>query len=344
MRSVQVHYHQGVSDALLAEVVRPLLRVCAEHDPRAFFVPHWRRGEHVRLEFAAGEAALSGSVLPAARSLVSAFAARSPSRCAVEAPEAVRAHRRLAELESEAGPLVPWYPDNTVVVEHHHSRAAVLGGEAAAGLIADGYAATNELVLDARAATPSRSARLTLALDLMVATADRLCDLDLRHAHLCFRSHAEGFLASFREARGLRERWDAAYERAGAGVAGRVRAQAGNDPPELVARWLAAAAPLRERARSLVASGELRLDAAAPADRPPIAELSEYHRVFSATAVYREQIAGQVWFDAYRVLLNLLYLNLTRMGITPVERFMLCHFATRAVADVHGEPTPGRAR
>ena len=35
-------------------------------------------------------------------------------------------------------------------------------------------------------------------------------------------------------------------------------------------------------------------------------------------------------FRRYRLLVNLLYLHLTRLGIRPVDRYLLAHFAANA--------------
>jgi hypothetical protein len=51
---------------------------------------------------------------------------------------------------------------------------------------------------------------------------------------------------------------------------------------------------------------------------------------------YQRQVLARPDFLRYRVLLNHTYLHVTRLGLTPVERFRVCHLAARAVEETYG--------
>jgi hypothetical protein len=42
------------------------------------------------------------------------------------------------------------------------------------------------------------------------------------------------------------------------------------------------------------------------------------------------------WSPSYRLVLNYMYLHFTRLGLTPIERFLLCHLTANAVEDCYG--------
>ena len=53
----------------------------------------------------------------------------------------------------------------------------------------------------------------------------------------------------------------------------------------------------------------------------------------------RRQWAGPptdyVWFTKYRLMLNYTYLQLTRLGLLPAQRFLLCHLAANAAEEMY---------
>jgi hypothetical protein len=50
----------------------------------------------------------------------------------------------------------------------------------------------------------------------------------------------------------------------------------------------------------------------------------------------RRRLYRSSWFQSYRLMLNLLYLDLGRLGLRPVERYMLCHVIANGVEEMVG--------
>ncbi|GAA0909423.1 thiopeptide maturation pyridine synthase [Virgisporangium aurantiacum] len=328
--SVHIGYHDADLGPLLLDGVRPAMERLA--GDRAFFVPHWRRGPHVRLNFDVAGNRYRETIRPVLDETVGGWLAAHPSTTHLRPDEHLPAHRRLAELECDTGPLVPWYADNSINDADHDDRSAVLGGTAAA-LVADFYVRTNDLAFQTFAAVRAGESRMAVAFDLMLATAHTFVEGGLADGFVSFRSHAEGFLENFAEGRGQRAGWDAAYARRRGAFARRLRLFLdAPEPAPLVARWLVAAGELAGAGESSLNSGELTFDnGTGPAG--VIANRSGFHRALAENRTWREEVLPSTWFGVFRLVLNALYLHLTRVGITPVERFFLCHAAANAVEE-----------
>jgi hypothetical protein len=328
-RSVHVHYH-GDLDALICDAVRPLFAVGG-----AYYVRHWRRGPHLRLNFRAFDL-----VEPMVEEIVGGFLARRPSTTVLDPLALLAEHERLARLEADPGPLLPWCPDNSVHLEPYDDRTHVLGSPEAAGLLADFHVATTDLAFRATSSARAGGSRLGIAFDLMIATAHALSGVGVAEGFVSFRSHAEGFLASHPGAAELRPRWDRHYATHAESLERRVVSILGGQVP-LVRDWVSVLEPIRARAGELIESGRLSLDTAwirdnyAPGIRLDPAR-SAFHREVDGERRRGRGSAQATWFLQYRVMLNYLYLFLTKLGVRPGERYLLCHLAASAVEGAFG--------
>lgn len=336
--TVCVSYYDDDKDDLILDAVRPLFAGLSTAVTGAHFLRHWRRGPHLRLNVRTTGAAMAAEVLPAVDGIVGGFLAAHPSTSAVDPQALLPEHRKLAKAEQDTGPLWPWRPDNTVSVEPYDCRAHVLGGREAAEAIADFYAATSGSAFAATEAVRAGQQRLWLAFELMVATSHAFAAEGLRRGYVSFRAHAEVFLAGTGAADRWRADWDRRYALAVpalldrlAGITAAVDGE--RDCPPVVAGWLAALREFRRRGYPLVESGELRLDHAPAGPPPPGA--SPFLRELVTNREFHERLLPSPGFRRYRLLVNLLYLQLTRLGIRPVDRYLLAHFAANAAEDLY---------
>lgn len=352
--SVHVVYYEENKDALVLQAVRPLLDRLGSRVAAASYTRHWLRGPHLRLNLRCDPDTLATEVWPATEEIVGDFLARCPSRARLVPEEHLESHRRLAELERESGPLLPWHPDNSMHQAPFDRRVEVLGSPEAADLLADFYADSTEPAFRMTEQIVDGRQRASLAFDLMICVAHALSGVGIRTAFLSFRSHAEAFLATYPEGEGLRPEWEAHYRRHGAGLPGRVRQlvaalERGQRAPGVLDDWITLLRRYRRRARELLTAGRLSMDApftespSAADEQPRLAEISPYHReAFANPAVVRSLTAE--WFVLYRLLLNYNYLQLTRLGVTPMQRFLLCHLAANAVEELYGVSAMAKLR
>jgi hypothetical protein len=321
-----IHYHEDNHDALVLHGVRPLLRALS--GTAAFYTRHWRQGPHVRVHVK-GDAA---TVRPVVHDVIGEFLRARPSKTILDAEEHLAMHRRLAELEGDPGPLLPWPADNSIVEAPYERR---LDGDAAV-LLEEFYVETTEHALRTTERFANGAQRLGAGFDLMIATAHALSGIGIEDGFLSFRSHAEGFLSLQAEGAELRASWDEHRRRHRRSLEHRLRAvlaglDSGRDAH--VAEWMDVMVPYGQRVARLVADG--RLLAEPVADDGRFAGPSLFHQRMHANEAWAE-IRSAPWFKRYRWLLNCTYLQLTRLGLKPVERYLLCHLAAGAVEDVFG--------
>ncbi|MGX7672521.1 thiopeptide maturation pyridine synthase [Plantactinospora sp. DSM 117369] len=336
----QIYYHAEEKDRLILDAIRPVARRLGGQVESVYYLRHWIRGPHVRLYVRCEQDVLETLVRPAVEELVGRFLAESPSTVRLDPQEHLPMHRRLAELESESGDLLPWYPDNSI---QFTTEADPPPSEAtSAGLLADFYSDTTELAFRMTEDIASGAQRLGIAFNLMIATAHSLSGVGLARGSISFRSHAEAFLHGFPEGEGLRGAWDEHYRRSASALGGRLRAlvselDGATSAVPYVRDWLDALHPYRDRASRLVGSGLLTEKAPPPgANIVDLTQVSPFHRELFASSAWQEQTEATEWFLSYKLVLNYTYLHLTRLGVSPVERFLLCHLAACAVEQAHG--------
>jgi hypothetical protein len=346
--SVHVYYYERDRSALILEGVRPLFERIADDVESAYWVPHWRRGPHLRLHVRADENTYSARVRPVVDEIIGAQLKAAPSQANLDPQALLPLHRRLAEVELDDGPLLPWVPDNTILDARFESRAEVLRSTDAFDLLTGFYADTNELTFAMTEHLRSgRGTPLGLAFDLLIATAQALSRGGVRGAFLSFRSHAEAFCNVTSDGQRLRPIWDDLYAKQSTTLTERVRtvvAAVDSRPPEItvpfVEDWVAALTPLKQRAGELMAQDRLPMtfpdQIAGRPGEPVLTELSPFHRDLEAHEQWWDEVRSASWFAQYRLVLNYTYLHLTRLGIQPVQRFLLCHLAANAIQDAYG--------
>jgi hypothetical protein len=341
-RSLHVHRHDGRFTDLVLDAVRPLFGALPGR-VRAYHLPHWRQGPHLRLNMYADDATFATVVRPLVDELVGGWIATHPSTVDTDPAASLADHQRLARLEADSGPLLPWLPDNSVTEQPYDARTDVLGGPAAAHLLADMHVATTDLAF-ALTARLRRGGQLTgIAFDLLVATAHALSGLPLAEGFVSYRSHAEGFLASSPDGAALRSQWDLHRARHAATLRDRVRrtVDAVDTGSGYAADWVRMMTPIRARAGELIADHRLVLDTDWIREHyDPGIRLDTTRSAFHATLASQGR-DGNVgaradWFQQYRVMLNYLYLFLTRVGLRPGERYLVCHLVAGAVEDAYG--------
>lgn len=343
--SVHVYYHDDNKDALVLDAVRPLFAALSEH--RSYFVRHWRQGPHLRLRLDLPPETSGAELRSAVTEHVGGFLNAHPSTAQLDIEELTRQHELLADFELEQGPLVPWFPDNSIQYVDFDARLDVLGTESAADLVTTFYTETTGLAFSAtELIRAGRVARLSAAFDLMVATAHRFSESGITDGFISFRSHAEGFLCGgWPWATALRPVWDEHHALAGDRLANRVRQVVGTlEGAEYSVRfvrdWVTALAPIHQHAGELLTSGELPLGQPrvrnASDEDSRLGLLSPFHHRLENNERWLNEIRHSTGFGQYRAMLNFTYLQMTRLGITPVERVMLCHLAANAVEDTYG--------
>lgn len=342
--SVHVHHHDAAGiDGLILGAFVPL-REQLPPGVDAYFVRHWMRGPHLRIQLRS-----TVDVRPLVESVIGGYLREHPSAGHPDPDRELPAHRRLAELEREAGDLTPWRPDNSIHFEPYDMRLHVLGSEAAAEQLAQFHVETTPLAIDLLRRAVDGAPRLDPLVTMMLATTHIGCP-PITQGYLSYRSHAEGFFANSGDPAGLRARFDAAFEANRDELLARVAAVASDvddGGTGLLAEWAPIVRRFKALSETLVGTGVITLPNPLPAAAvlEPGSEggawstVSDFHRALYGNGMVREQLTAD-WFTVYRILLNYQYLLFSRLGVTPVQRFMLCHLVARAAEELNGMRLP----
>ena len=346
--SAHVHYHEKDKSGLLIDAVAPLLDRVAGVTEAVFVTPHWRQGPHLRINIRARDHDWSEVIRPAIEETIGAYLRDHPSTTRLDEGVLLPQHRLLAEMEMESGPLTPWYPDNTVRFAPFQSRRHAVGGDQkVADLIMDFSVESNGLYLDmSRHIREGRDRLDLLMLTLIFTTAHAMGGL--RRNVGSFRAHSERFFDACDRPDIWRSAFAAKYGDHRDLVVDRMRAVArtldGEDddapdgipaePVPFVREWAELVTRHAERADPIIESGVLNVFSAdaAVSEEP---HLSEYRRLAMSNAEYIRRGFGNPVFQRYRVVLNYTYVFLTRMGLLPRERCLLCYLAANAIEDVY---------
>ncbi|MGI5282700.1 thiopeptide maturation pyridine synthase [Nonomuraea polychroma] len=337
--SVHVHYHDE-DGGLILHAVRPLFLRLSSQVSAAYYLRHWRQGPHIRLNVRADAEVFSDVVRPAVDDLIGGYLKAHPSTRRLDPAGHLAEHRRLAALEDDRGPLEPWWPDNSARVMPYDDRAHVLGNQEMADLLAEFYTDTTDLAFRMTEHCPTGSRRLAAAFDLMVATAHTLTRDGITRGFISLRSHAEGFLSLDAHGGDRRSAWDEHRRRHAPALAKRLRAvtetlDGRREAAPFVREWVQALGRHRTRAAELMAAGTFVMPLGGAEEEARLSAASPFHHKLFTEAAWAA-LRSSPAFALNRLLLNSTYLHLTRLGVAPAERFLLCHLAAGTVEDSHG--------
>jgi hypothetical protein len=344
-RSLHVAYH-GDQDTLLLDAVRPLLDRLGDTAGPAYWIRHWRRGPHVRVNLYAAPGAWADRIEPAVKEIVGGHLAAHPSTTVLDENAEAARHRLLADAEFEDGPLHPWYPDNSYRWMPYDDRRHVLRTPESAELLVSFQDDTGPLVFSILDAVRQGANKLTLAADLFFAHAQIALPGGITRGFRSYRAHADVFLAGCPDPDAMRAAFDRRYRQHSEVLAARLAAVLetldGRGFVPFVADWSDVAHRYRARAAPLIADGRVPSDPARP--RPPrhapyrMAPLPD---PLAADRYHLSEVVETDWFAGHRLLIDYLYLLVGRLGIGPHDRCLLCHLVASTVEEVHGTPATG---
>ncbi|NUT46117.1 MAG: hypothetical protein HOV94_02185 [Saccharothrix sp.] len=344
---VHVYYYDPDKDGLILDAVRPLFDELRPHVDGLYLARHWRQGPHLRLFAKTDPQTWSRVVRPRIDAVVGDYLTAHPSAAEPDFERELAQHRLLAKREKEHGPLTPWFPDNTIHEQPRDDRSHVIRHDGTRELMAAFAADTTPLLfamLDL--AREGADTKEMIALELMLATTVTASP-PITLGFASYRSHAEGFLYSCADPDAVRAAFDAHYDTHREGLIGRTEAVLAtldgdaNGTP-FARHWAALCREYGRRVEPLI-DHDLVFPPM-PAEPSPVVRRAPMHEMMFGNRAYRETVFRSPRFLRYRFLLNCTYLNVARLGLTPVERFRMCHMAANAVEEIHGISAVERIR
>lgn len=345
-RGLQIRYYDQDKDGLILDCVRPLVRRLDGLVHRPYIVRHWRQGPHLRLNFRASPRDWEREILPVATETITRYLREHPSTTRLDEHEHLAAHRLLAVREHETGPLSPWYPDNSLQAEPYDDRMHVFGGTVLANLIDE--AAADSTLLAFGTLDRIRRGELALfsvALDLMVAVA-HVSVPPIGRGYMSYRSHVEAAASCCEDRDAVMAAFEARYRGNAAALRATVTEVVASidagDPAPHVRDWIGFTRRQKEIALPLLAREEIDLDFPEQPviQRHPVG----YFDVLMSTGRFRTEVLESDWFRAHRLVVNMLYAHLARLGVTALQRHLFCHLIASAVEEEYGVSPLEKAR
>jgi len=321
---LRVYYHDE-PDALILDAVRPVLADA----PDAFFVRHWFGGPHLRLCFPGPEVAGDG---PAAVGALRAWLLDHPSRARLDPARLRHDQDLLAAREAVAEAVRPPAPDNSVELAAYDRHLTELGGVEAAAVVEEFYAGTNPAVYAGLEAIRSGGSRTATALDLMWAVV-HAHGAGVVHPFVSLRTHAEVFLAAAHDPVGCRDLFAGQFAARRRALVERLDGLVGGAAwPADVAIVLDRLTAARPRVAELTGDGRVNLWDTTP---PPRLRRTGFLDQLEGGQVLA-MLGASPEFAIWRVTINLLYLHLTRLGISPFQRALLAYLAAATLEECLG--------
>lgn len=337
-RSARIYYYEPDKTGLILDAVWPLFENLHGHVHGAYVLRHWRRGPHLRLNIKADRRAWTRTIQPAIDEVIGGYLAAHPSTAPIrERTSPVRQNRTQL---AERGRVAPWFPDNTIQYAPYDDRPHVLTDPVAADMLSAFYTDTTPLLFQMlkRVRAGNDTAEL-IGLGLMLASSITAMP-PITRSFVSYRSIAEGFIARCANPETTRTGFDACYQdnrtsftnRTRAVIAtldGQRRERQGRAVP-FVHEWADLIASYRDHATPLIAARKL--------SPPPLedqTEASELNRTMFCSRAYQRAVVEDQDFSRYRLLINYTYLHISRLGLTPPQRFRLCHLAANAIEDLY---------
>jgi hypothetical protein len=356
--TAHVVYYEDRKQDLLADCLIPLARKMAagKRAKAVFLERHWRFGPHVRINVVGAPSDAAGRFARETKPAVVDWLRDHPSRAPLDRAAYLKTSAQLASAELVLPPYGPIWPDNTVILGAYQPRVD-LYGEAGAGAKARFLAGALDpvgLLLDLTRDDHRR--RLDYVLRLLVMVAAMYSADDVAAGTLSFRSHVEDFLTHEDGTGRIRAAFDAKYAALRESVVEVVRAVAtdaaageyrGVDP--VLAAW---SVLLRDTWEHLSGLTKLHEIDESPTDRyyDVAARVSDvartrwdferkrtfggFHRSLRGLDFLPRQNVAV--FSTYRWVVNLVYLVMPLLDVSPAERYLLTYVVSNAADEVVG--------
>lgn len=343
-QSAHLYYYDEHKNDLLLDCIQMLFRHPLVSGKRPFWVRHWLRGPHIRLRFFCSDAAFATEVKPCLELIVGDYLKQRPSQVSLSEAQLRPTYETLAQQEREVGPLFPLYPDNSIQYIPYDSRLHVLESPQLAATLEDFYVDTDEITFAMLDTIRGGGRLLSLCFDLMVVVA-HLQGQHITRGFISYRSHAEGFIISTKQPQAVRALFEQQYQAQAEQFCARLRVLLGvlerkEDTIPFVQQWATVMQHYWERSEDLLHEGALAIalendgsetETHAGHEFKRNLQRSAFHSNLESDPERKRALYTDSWFLRYRLMLNLLYLHFSRLGLRPLDRFLLCHLMANSV-------------
>ena len=358
--TIRAAYFEQDRRRLILEAVDPVLEKIRSQFgvTEAFYQVHWRHGPHVDVTVRCAPDLFHGAVAPVVLADIREWLQANPSQTTLNEGEYDKLSRAIGASELEPGPYLPLLRNNTAeVVPYSPSRTLKIPevAESKAVFLSD----TRRLMTRLLQRRDSGDDLLIVLAAMMAAAGDTFDPNGLARGYISYRSHAEYFFASYDVEGRLKGRFDLLDARLSDRLDDAVLAvidrtmsdiPLDQDGRHLIEEWLGVVETTSRRNRAIVREHYDRLvddstfadlsEKIAPTVDAEIAARfnnrapSEVSEAFASEHGLAVQRSPQ--FIAYRNTINFFYFLLPALGVSPTQKFCMCHLVAKSVERVLG--------
>jgi len=326
---MRAYYFEDCKDNLILDTVWPAIEsCCVDENTQGFFQRKATGGPNIL----AGIKTNHPESITRAAGLISEYFETHPSRTEIPAEEFSRLHQVLADWEGRSGaPAVPLYKNNTVEVNGAEpDNPLSIEGELLETLRRFLCRSSAIVVPWLRLVRNGTSERQHIALKAMIALA-WAANPQTMTSCASFGSHAAGFLRKADRDGNLRDAFDNRYtSREGPAIRNLLQSSVtelqegqSNKLPGMD-DYIALLQDTMDDVYHGLLNGRYQTYPALQFEYP-----EQYHSLIS---LLDESPSLRAW----QTTVNLVYLMLNQLGISPLERFFACYLLSRGAEDAYG--------
>jgi len=348
--SIRVYYYDVNKDALLLDCIRPLFATLRSSYgiERIYFTRHWEGGSHLRLHVYTDTPSFEHVIGPYIIEEVGSYLRVHPSGGSFSVEEAVRQHERRGKMVPGGLAYTAPVPNNSILITPYDLVERV-GTAGTTQLLEDYYVDTNDLTFTIIEQTRNNyTARLNACFDQLLAFIAGVSRITLKIAWMSYRSHSEAYIVcepTVENPRLRRQRLEQAFRERHDVILRRIRRllERIETAPEQLAPWLSSMISIQhcyyERTLQGVLDGSVKLNGTdneyqwADDPQPSVLATSSFHAAMAGNAA-TQQMQRHPYALTNRIILNFLYLNLSRLGMLNEDRYILDYYIAEAIEEL----------
>lgn len=347
--TLRIYDHAKDKKGLILDGIRPVIDKLRGEGllHRVYFLRHWVRGPHIRLNMECDPDTFRLLVRPRVVIHLENYFREHPSS-SIDEKKLLPYHQELAKMELVNEPLSPFYPNQSIQDAPYDTKTFL--GKEGLRLKEDYCTETYDFVIHfLERARHQQEAFLYDMIHLMVGMVASINDI--RRTYLSFRSHSESMLHAYDRTGKLRAYFQSKYkenrESIHKVIIETIRlVETGNsfvDP--IFKEWIEFVKRFYAKVKELVLQGKVRPPL--PQDLEPhyrktgvpeqwvVSEHSDFHNLLYSQKNI-ESFLDSPYFKSFRLMLNFLYTTFSQLGVKPIERFYLGFLVANAVEDIYG--------
>lgn len=339
--TLNLYYHGSDKNKVITNEITPIIEEMKEKKliEGFYFIRHWVKGPHLRLNFKCGAQQFNQQVVPLISNKLNVFLKHQPSED-IKEDEIIAHYRELAKMEVITEDIVPFEKNNTLKISTYDTKS-LLGEKGL--LIKEEYCSkTYDLVIELLTRFQNHKSKLLHDLIYIMLICITSVD-DMRLTYLSFRSHSESMLNGFDKNKRLRDRFEQQYIKNQSfikSIINNVHNKELND--DFLVQWSTYLNQFYTCVKNLVEQGKLRPPL--PEDTEHfyreyglpknwiVEEMSDFHNMLYSRKAF-DAAKDSTSFKSLRIMLNVLYITFGQVGLKPVERYYLCYLVANGVED-----------